>query len=174
MAWTAPRTWVVGETPTAAIFNAHVRDNLLFLYGAPSCRVYNNAAISIPNAADTALTFNTERFDNDTMHSTVSNTGRITTTTAGRYLVVANDEFVANATGVRWAMIQHSAGVYVASDRVTVVSAVSVAVLLTATIYSAAAADYFTNWVTQNSGGNLNVNSSGNYSPEFMAHWMGN
>lgn len=27
MAWTSPRTWVAGETPTAAIFNTHVRDN---------------------------------------------------------------------------------------------------------------------------------------------------
>ena len=29
MAWTAPRTWVTGETVTAALMNAHVRDNLL-------------------------------------------------------------------------------------------------------------------------------------------------
>lgn len=29
--WTAPRTWVVGEVPTAALMNLHVRDNLLFL-----------------------------------------------------------------------------------------------------------------------------------------------
>lgn len=28
MAWTAPRTWVAGETVTAAIMNQHVRDNL--------------------------------------------------------------------------------------------------------------------------------------------------
>ena len=28
MAWTAPRTWVTGETVTAAVMNAHVRDNL--------------------------------------------------------------------------------------------------------------------------------------------------
>lgn len=27
MAWTAPRTWVAGETVTAAIMNTHVRDN---------------------------------------------------------------------------------------------------------------------------------------------------
>lgn len=27
--WTAPRTWVDGETETATIFNTHVRDNLL-------------------------------------------------------------------------------------------------------------------------------------------------
>ena len=31
MAWTAPRTWVVGEVVTAALMNTHVRDNLLFL-----------------------------------------------------------------------------------------------------------------------------------------------
>lgn len=28
MAWTTPRTWVAGETVTAAIMNTHVRDNL--------------------------------------------------------------------------------------------------------------------------------------------------
>lgn len=32
MAWTAPRTWVVGETLTAALLNAHLRDNLDVLY----------------------------------------------------------------------------------------------------------------------------------------------
>ncbi len=31
MAWSTPRTWVAGETPTAAQFNAHVRDNLTAL-----------------------------------------------------------------------------------------------------------------------------------------------
>lgn len=28
MAWTAPRTWTPGETVTASLMNAHVRDNL--------------------------------------------------------------------------------------------------------------------------------------------------
>lgn len=31
-AWTAPRTWTVGEVVTAAMMNAHVRDNLKQLY----------------------------------------------------------------------------------------------------------------------------------------------
>jgi hypothetical protein len=34
MAWTTPRTWVAGETHTAAQHNTHVRDNLNYLYGA--------------------------------------------------------------------------------------------------------------------------------------------
>ena len=28
MTWTAPRTWVAGEKPTAATLNTHIRDNL--------------------------------------------------------------------------------------------------------------------------------------------------
>jgi hypothetical protein len=31
MAWTAPRTWVDGETVTSAILDAHIRDNLTVL-----------------------------------------------------------------------------------------------------------------------------------------------
>lgn len=31
MAWTTPRTWVTGETVTAALMNTHVRDNMDFL-----------------------------------------------------------------------------------------------------------------------------------------------
>lgn len=31
MAWTAPRTWVAGETVTAALLNTHLRDNLLWV-----------------------------------------------------------------------------------------------------------------------------------------------
>ena len=31
MAWTAPRTWVVGEMVTFTVLNVHVRDNLIFI-----------------------------------------------------------------------------------------------------------------------------------------------
>lgn len=33
MAWTAPRTWVVGEIVTAALMNTHVRDNTRYVKG---------------------------------------------------------------------------------------------------------------------------------------------
>ena len=29
MSWSAPRTWVAGEAPSAAVMNSHIRDNLL-------------------------------------------------------------------------------------------------------------------------------------------------
>ena len=31
MAWTAPKTWAALDVPTAALFNAHIRDNMLIL-----------------------------------------------------------------------------------------------------------------------------------------------
>jgi len=36
MAWTSPRTWVAGELVTAALMNAHVRDNLIALKDPPT------------------------------------------------------------------------------------------------------------------------------------------
>ena len=161
-------------TPSAAQMNAHIRDNLNFLYSAPACRVYNRAAISIANATWTALTFNSERFDNNTMHSTSSNTGRITFTTAGRYLLTFAAEFAANATGFRQISMDHSVTVGIASETVPVVSAAAATAMDTATHWACAAAEYATAFCYQTSGGNLNVNSSAAYSPEFMAHWMGN
>ena len=163
------------RTPTAAIFNAHVRDNLNFLYGAPACRVYNSANESILDSTATALTFNSERFDNDTMHSTSSNTERVTATTAGRYLFIGNSAFAANATGTRLSQITHSVGpTDIAREWLPITGAASTTVLNVATIQAMAAAEYMTLQAWQTSGGALNVLSSANYSPEFMAHWMGN
>ena len=39
MAWTAPKTWVVGEAMTAADINAHLRDNMLALKSPPTSLV---------------------------------------------------------------------------------------------------------------------------------------
>lgn len=174
MAWTAPRTWVTGETPTAAQFNAHVRDNLNFLYSPPSCRVYHNAAQAATTAVALTVALNSERFDNDTMHDTVTNNSRITFTTAGHYIVIGDIEFAANATGVRVVGISHSSAGILAETEYAEVSAAGVSVLNVSTMYAMSAADYVTIFAYQNSGGNLNVNSDTAFSPEFMAHWMGN
>lgn len=50
------------------------------------CALNNSGAQSMTNNAFTKLTFDTEEYDSDTMHSTSSNTSRITINTAGKYL----------------------------------------------------------------------------------------
>ena len=47
MAWTAPRTWVTGETVTAALMNTHIRDNLLAIGGT---FVYKSADETVNNS----------------------------------------------------------------------------------------------------------------------------
>lgn len=42
MAWTAPRTWVAAEKPSAATFNTHVRDNLTYLYDIFASQAWTN------------------------------------------------------------------------------------------------------------------------------------
>lgn len=97
MAYSAPRTWASGEKPTAAQFNQDIRDNVAFLANPPACFVYNSGNQSINDATETTLTFDSERYDTDTMHSTSSNTGRITFNTAGLYLIEANIRIAAAA-----------------------------------------------------------------------------
>lgn len=57
------------------------------LTNPPTVQAFRTSPQSIPNNTLTALTFNVEFWDTDTMHSLVADTNRITFTTAGKYLV---------------------------------------------------------------------------------------
>lgn len=63
----------------------------------PICRVYQNAVQSIPNNANTIITFTAEDIDTHGFHSTSVNTGRITPTVAGIYRFTGT-LFIAGAT----------------------------------------------------------------------------
>jgi hypothetical protein len=70
---------------------------------AVGCLLYNSSNFTISTATDTLLTFNTEVFDTDGFHSTVSNTSRITIPSgkAGKYMIIAWGQYSNNATGYR-------------------------------------------------------------------------
>lgn len=53
-------------------------------------RVYNSSGTSFGPTVVRALNFNSERFDTDAYHSTVSNNDRLTTPATGAYLIGAN------------------------------------------------------------------------------------
>jgi hypothetical protein len=76
-----------GVTLSDTIWDAGVRDPLNFLLDPPHCSVYAGATVSCVSNTATLLTYDTETDDTDTMHSTSSNTGRITFNTAGRYML---------------------------------------------------------------------------------------
>lgn len=181
MGITTPRTWVANETVTASLMNTHVRDQMQALLGVgsntkPSCRVYNSANISVPNAALTALTFNSERWDNQAMHSTSASTSRITIPTGwgGIYLVGGNIQFAANATGQRQIVIRLNGATAIVTSGLVDAAAAGATDLSVSTIYAFSAADYIELEGYQNSTGALNAVTQSAYSPEFWAIWMGN
>lgn len=138
----------------------------------PSARVYNNAVIAVANNTDVVLTFNSERYDTDTIHSTITNTSRLTCKTAGIYDIWAAVEFAGNATGIRYLSIRLNGTTYIARIGAPATSTI-IHALNVSCHYSLTANDYLEALVYQNSGAALNVNSAGNYSPEFGMTYLG-
>jgi hypothetical protein len=75
-----------GTKLTAGDWDLGVRDPLLFLMTAyPRVHAWSSTNLSFSDATTTLVTFNSENYDTDGMHSTSSNTSRITAVTAGLY-----------------------------------------------------------------------------------------
>lgn len=137
------------------------------------CRVYNSAAIAIPNATLTDLTFNSEYWNNGGMHSTSINTARVTCVTPGDYLMIGQVEFAVAAGGRRQLLIviNGATTLAVAEPDVAIVGAVNHNVQIS-TIQTLAAGDYVTLRVFQNTGAPLNVNAAANWSPNFSVRLL--
>lgn len=76
--------------PLTAAWCDQVRDNDEFFIDPPACSVDGlGSPQSVADSTLVVLSAPNEKFDNDSMHSTSSNTSRITAQTAGRYLIGA-------------------------------------------------------------------------------------
>ena len=139
---------------------------------AITARAYNSAAISISTATWTLVTYDSERFDTDGIHSTSSNTSRLTASVAGHYIISWTGQFATNATGIRGAMIRLNSsgaagsGVPIASVLHDASSAASTNLTVT-TVYDMGAGDHVEAFVYQSSGGNLDLQAATANSPEF-------
>jgi hypothetical protein len=188
-AWTAPRTWTASELVTASIGNTHWRDNLLYLkeqrdliradvddhaagLATRSCRVRHATNQSIANNSSTTLAFDTDVHDTDTMHDPATNNERITIRKAGYYLVGANVEWAANATGTRALQIYGGAGAADLLNRVWSPAAGASWPLIqqVSGVWYFNALDILVCSVYQDSGGALNVVATSPSSPSFWAH----
>lgn len=143
------------------------------LSGSPaSARVYNSANISINDSTNTELTFDSERYDTDTIHSTASNTGRLTAMTVGKYSIKANIRWDPDNDGRRYISILLNGTTVIATDSVPAVQGAATHQNIS-TDYNLAVADYVEVRVYHTAGAALNVGAASNYSPEFMMTRMG-
>jgi hypothetical protein len=136
----------------------------------PNARVYNNANVALANNAEASVTFNTESFDEGDLHSTSSNTNRLTVAVAGLYALGASIRFAANATGYRYAYFRLNGATPIGVAIAQTNSAAVDTVCAPTAIYRLDAGDWVEVRAYQNSGGALNLITSGVESPAFWIH----
>lgn len=161
--------WIgaVSETPVAGSL---CLEGSILKSRAISARLGSNTGQSIPHAAWTALTFNTEAWDDDEMHSLVTTTDRLAIHTAGVYLIGAQVRFAANMIGTREMQIRMNGSTTLAlADCLATAQANGLVYLNLVTFWKLMVGDYLSVVVYQASGAALNVESAGACSPAFMA-----
>lgn len=141
-------------------------------FSPPACRVTKAAAQLLVAGTDTAILFDTERYDTDAMHSTASLTTRITFNTAGVYGIGGCIRWQASATGYRYIMVRLNGTTPLAVVLQDIDSVIQHQQNVS-TMYKFAAADYVELVAHHNNAGDLNVEKAANYSPEFWATWIG-
>lgn len=138
------------------------------------CSVWDTAHQSINNATTTVLTWNSEVYDTDGIHSTSSNTGRFTVPTGkgGKWLIQAIIQFNTNSTGIRAVYFQKNgticafASQHSASSALTTIENASQIIDLVAT-------DYIEVTAYQSSGGALDINKAATNNSSVTFTYLG-
>ena len=138
-------------------------------------KAYNSAAQSINNTTWTTLTFDSENFDSATMHSTSSNTSRITVPIAGTYHIMAHIVFDVNGTGRRIVQVLKNGNTYSGnSSEVMVNTNGGYTIFDYNTKLDLAANDYIELQVWHSKGSAMNVlgaASGDNQTTTFIVSW---
>lgn len=157
-----------GDTvPTAAQWNTYVRDNLTAVAQPPSCRLYHNANQTIAHDTYTALAFNSERWDSHGLHSTSSNTSRITISEAGLYMFGGHVSWDYTSTNGRLLALRMNGfgGIELARCANSTNGGYN-SQTICCTAYCQAG-DYVELVVYQNAGANRVISYTAKYTPEF-------
>ncbi|MBA7592277.1 hypothetical protein ES708_34455 [subsurface metagenome] len=142
-----------------------------FLY-AHGARVYHSLDQSIPNFTWYTLAFDSERYDTDDIHDTVTNNSRLTCQTAGKYVISGSIVWSMDATGDRSIHIRLNGSIYLVYQTIRAPASMMASMCLT-TIYDLAVDDYVELRAFHNLGNGLTIYEWSNYSPEFMMQRIG-
>lgn len=133
------------------------------------CLVYRSGSQSISSATPTFATFNAEVYDSNSLHSTVTNTTRITIATTGAYAVAFWGQFASNSTGYRSSAIYKN-GTDVLDTQAHPAASGTVSGVANSIHASLTAGDYLEVQVEQTSGGSLNLLGLTGTQPFFAVH----
>jgi len=121
------------------------------------CRVVNSGTYTISTATDTLLTFDTETFDTNSYHSTVSNTSRLVAPTTGYYFFEAqvNWDYGGTAPNNPILRVKKNGTIFQVANSFG--TAQRSAVIQTIGVVELNATDYIEIEVRQDSGGNVTI-----------------
>lgn len=146
-------------------------------HNPPMCRVFHNANQSVNDLTETTVAFNSERFDTDSMHDTVTNNSRITINTAGVYVVSFTGQFANRSDYFRvYSTLRVNGSLPIAVGMVSNQNGVAQnPMVFITTIYKFAVGDYVEARVFQdnNAGVASNLETGTAWTPEFSAAWIG-
>lgn len=133
--------------------------------------VFNSTNQTISNNVDTVVTFDSERNDTNTFHSTATNTGRITIPTGygGKYQVRAQFTYASGALGNLYFSIRKNGTSIYTAPAYSLQGNITIQEDLVAT-------DYLEVGAYQNTGGNINISSNGTSNQtrqEFSVIYLG-
>ena len=162
--------WASGEVLTAADLNAGIDDH-------PRVSVYQTTDLTIANTTITSFTFNSEFYDTHSLHSTSTNTSRITVPTgwAGVWLFTASVEIAALGAFDTICYLRKNSSATGILARQTGANETYHTLSLSA-MASLAVGDFVEVQLWQNSGGNATAygtNFTTQLYPSFQAIWMG-
>lgn len=175
-------TWADGSGGGTAITAAklnNVESGIFDAHYQAAARVTHNTTQNVTNVTETALAFNTERFDTEsnaasTIHDTASNNSRLTCRTAGKYQITANIQWDSNNTGVRQLSIRLNGTTFIARvGQASTGTALGWTNQSVSTLYDLAVNDYVEATVWQDSGGTRTIDFGSNWTPEFMMVCVG-
>lgn len=140
----------------------------------PSTRVYNSGVQSLSDGGLVALTFDSERYDTDSLHDTSVGNTKLTASVSGNYYIFANVAFANNsdAPGLREATVRLGGTTYILDTTLARLAGQPTTINISGTYYLSAG-QYIECVVWQNSGAPLNTEIRFNATPEFGMTYLG-
>jgi hypothetical protein len=168
-----PLDWVAnaGNFATATMLQDGVGTPLDFLLDPPGAQVRRTTAQAISaGGSGTAIIFDTEDSDNDTMHAT--NGTKLFCNTPGRFLVSGSIPYDTATSGAREIRLTKNGASLVPGGRIAIPATASVAsVVLPATEVALAVGDFLE--LVAFSGTAVNTLATNGLFPVFRARWIG-
>jgi hypothetical protein len=168
-------TWTTGQVVTAAQLNSNLRDAVNFLLSWPVCELRQTVAQSVANNTDTPLSMDAEEIDTDNMHSTVTNTSRVTAQTAGRFQLSGGTSYASNTTGRRAASYRLNGAPMLGTQAAITAAGATADVQPTGRTLTTYlnVGDYVELVAYQDSGGSLNTQVTTGQQPRFSVRMVG-